>query len=42
MNREKLKSFKDLIVWQKSHQLVLSVYKYSQAFPKKEMFGLTS
>ncbi len=36
------KSFQDLIVWQKSHQSVLSVYKYSEAFPRKEMFGLTS
>ncbi len=36
------RSFRDLIVWQKSHQLVLEVYKYSEAFPKKEMFGLTS
>ena len=36
------KSFKDLIVWQKSHQLVLSIYHFSEAFPNKEMFGLTS
>jgi len=36
------KNFQDLIVWQKSHQLVLLVYKYSEAFPRKETFGLTS
>jgi len=36
------KSFKDLIVWQKSHQLVLLIYQYSELFPQKEMFGLTS
>jgi four helix bundle protein len=36
------KSFEDLIVWQKAHQLVLLVYHYTEAFPKKEMFGLTS
>ena len=36
------KSFKDLIVWQKSHQLVLLIYQYSEIFPQKEMFGLTS
>jgi four helix bundle protein len=35
-------SFRDLIVWQKSHQLVLLIYQYSEEFPKKEMFGLTS
>jgi four helix bundle protein len=42
MNNKKSKSFKDLIVWQKSHQLVLSVYKISEVFPRKEIFGLTS
>jgi len=36
------KSFLDLIVWQKSHQLVLLIYQYSEEFPRKEMFGLTS
>ncbi len=36
------KSFQDLIVWQKSHQLVISIYNFSEAFPRKEMFGLTS
>ena len=36
------KSFVDLFVWQKSHQLVLLTYEYSSAFPKSEIFGLTS
>jgi four helix bundle protein len=36
------KSFKDLIVWQKAHQFVLGVYKYSRQFPKDEMYCLTS
>jgi four helix bundle protein len=36
------KNFQDLIAWQKSHQLVLLIYQYSEAFPKKEIFGLTS
>ena len=36
------KSFKDLIVWQKAHELVLLVYNYSESFPNKEMYGLTS
>jgi len=39
---ERAKSFQDLIVWQKSHQLVLDVYKISSNFPNKEMYGLTS
>ncbi len=36
------KRFTDLIVWQKAHQFVLSVYKLTKSFPKEEMFGLTS
>jgi four helix bundle protein len=35
-------SFKDLIVWQKAHRFVLSVYQMSKTFPKEELFGLTS
>jgi len=31
-----------LIVWQKSHELVLKIYKITKQFPKDEMFGLTS
>ncbi len=41
-NRKPAKSFKELIVWQKAHQLVLSVYKVTNDFPKEEMYGLTS
>jgi four helix bundle protein len=37
-----LKDFRDLKVWEKSHNLALLVYKYTQPFPKQEMFGLTS
>ena len=36
------KGFRKLIVWQKAHQLVLMVYKFTEKFPKQEMFGLTS
>ena len=36
------KSFRELVVWQKAHALVLSTYAASAAFPKHEMFGLTS
>jgi four helix bundle protein len=42
MNRIPAKSFQDLIVWQKAHQFVLSVYNYSDYFPQKEVYGLTS
>ena len=36
------KSFQDLEVWMKAHCWVLGIYKFSEAFPKQEMFGLTS
>ena len=35
-------TFKDLLVWQKAHTLVLAVYELTKAFPKEELFGLTS
>jgi four helix bundle protein len=42
MKRRPAKVFQDLIVWQKAHQFVLSMYGFSQNFPKTEMYGLTS
>ncbi len=42
MKREPVKSFQDLIVWQKAHRFVLMTYKYSSNFPKTETYGLTS
>ena len=41
-SRKPSKSFKELIVWQKAHQLVLNVYKATKCFPKEETYGLTS
>lgn len=38
----KTKSFKELIVWQKAYQFVLSVYKMTKKFQKEELFGLTA
>jgi len=32
--------WKDLLVWQKSHQLVIQIYKLTELFPEKERFGL--
>ena len=37
----KTKSFKDLIVWQKSYNLVLEIYKMTKEFPKMEIYGLS-
>ncbi len=39
---EKIKSFTDLIAWQKGHQLVISIYEITNNFPQKEIFALTS
>ncbi|GFZ86008.1 four helix bundle protein [Aquaticitalea lipolytica] len=37
-----MKSYRDLIVWQKSVEMVTHVYKLINAFPEGEKFGLTS
>ena len=42
MLRSPAQSFEDLIVWQKSHQLTLLVYRVTSAFPKSELYGLVS
>lgn len=37
-----MKNFKNLKVWQKGIDLVVSVYKTSKEFPKEELYGLTN
>lgn len=37
-----MQSFKDLIVWQKSMDLVSGVYLLTRTFPREELYGLTS
>jgi four helix bundle protein len=37
-----VKSYQDLIVWQKAMDLVELVYRISARFPKEELYGLTS
>lgn len=37
-----MKDFRDLVVWRKSHQLTLHVYRATANFPDNERFGLTS
>jgi len=37
-----IKSYKELIVWQKSITLVKKIYKITEYFPPSEQFGLTS
>jgi four helix bundle protein len=38
----KVKSYRDLIVWQKSMSLAEIVYRTTAAFPREEVYGLTS
>ncbi len=42
MEKEKIKTYQDLIVWQRSRELVVLVYRLTDAFPGAELFGLTS
>ena len=35
-------NFRDLLIWQKAMALVTKVYTVTKAFPKEEVFGLTS
>ena len=34
--------YRDLVVWQKSMQLVTEIYRATNCFPKSELFGLCS
>lgn len=38
----KVKNYQELIVWQKAMDLVVEVYRASKAFPREEVYGLTS
>ena len=35
-------SYKELIVWQRSIQLVTAIYELTESFPRDELYGLTS
>jgi four helix bundle protein len=37
-----IKTFRDLLVWQKAMVLVTEIYRASKSFPKEEAYGLTS
>ena len=39
---EKIKSYKELIVYQKAYKLALESYKATKDFPKEEIYGLVS
>ena len=37
-----VQDFRNLSVWQRAHQLALEIYLCTRAFPREELFGLTS
>lgn len=37
-----MRTFRDLLIWQKSMALVTKTYQYTKQFPREEVFGLTS
>ena len=38
----KSRTFEDVELWRKAHAWVLATYRFTEAFPKHELFGLTS
>ena len=39
---DKIKSYRDLQVWQRAVDLAIQIYRITDAFPKSEIYGLTS
>ena len=39
---DKIKSYRDLIAWQKAMDLVVSVYRETASLPQSEQYGLTA
>ncbi len=37
-----VKSYQELIAWQRAMDLVVSIYKLSAKFPREELYGLTN
>jgi four helix bundle protein len=37
-----VQSFRDLLVWQRSIQLTVAIYRITQSFPREETYGLSS
>jgi len=37
-----LRSYRDLLVWQKALDLTILIYRLSEGFPRTEIYGLTS
>jgi four helix bundle protein len=39
---DKIVSYRDLLIWQKSMDLIVDIYKVSAKFSKEEIYGLTA
>jgi hypothetical protein len=39
LERSAAKTFRDLLVWRKAHELVLAIYKFTAAFPQQEILA---
>jgi four helix bundle protein len=37
-----MRDFREIKVWQKAHALTMQIYKATAAFPREEIYGLTS
>jgi four helix bundle protein len=37
-----MKDFRDLKVWQRAHQITLSIYRCTRNFPREETYGMVS
>ena len=42
MENGNIKTFRDLLVWQKSKRLVTNIYSATKIFPSEEIYGLTA
>ncbi len=41
MNQSKIKSYRDLTVWQRAKAFAVQIYKVTDEFPRKEQYSLT-
>ena len=37
-----MKNFRELLVWERAHAFVLSIYKVTKTFPREELYHLTN
>jgi four helix bundle protein len=40
MDNKNIRTYRDLLVWQKAMQFVMLVYRVTKDFPKEELYGL--